>query len=189
MLGRGIAHAEGVSFEAAIGYPEVTLRNPNGTEAIYSGLAALGRLYAPLFANKGFAANLVFSGRYVDLNNNGNSATQRETGNHIGLGAGLHLKFYKIVLGASYHMVKARHFWVGDIKDLYTEFEYPLTSYYLGLEWKFSKNFGLSTTYEMATAEPEIEKNAIPYNENTLWLHFRFDTDKSFGNFLGLLFK
>lgn len=104
------AQAEGVSFEAALGTPEVTLQNPNGTEAIYSGLSVSGKLYFPIYGSKFFTSNIVFSGRYIDLNNNSSTDSQQETGNHLGFGGGLHFKVYRFTLGYNYHTVKARHF-------------------------------------------------------------------------------
>lgn len=183
------AYANGVSFEAAIGYPEVSLQNPNSGEAVYSGIAVSGKLYAPIYVAGSFSSNFTFSGRYLDLNNNSNSNAQRETGNHIGLGGGLRFKIHKIVLGANYHLIKARHFWVGSTTNDYKEYDYGLFSYYAGLEWLFSKNFGLSMSYESAAANIEIENNPVPYSENTIWLHFRFDTGMPFWGFLGSLFK
>ena len=182
------AWGQGVSFEAAIGSPEVTLQNPTGGVAVYSGLAVTGRLYAPIYTDGIFTSNFVFSGRYVDLNNNSNSPLQRETGNHIGLGGGLHFKIYRIVTGASYHLAKGRHFWVGDTNNQYTEFDYNVISYYMGLEFMFSKAFGLTLSYETATADMVVENNDVPYKENTLWLHFRFNTGDSVGGFLGKIF-
>lgn len=184
------ARGNGVSFEASIGAPEVTLQNPEGGEAVYSGLGVFGRIYAPIWTNnKNFSSNFVLSGRYIDLNNNSNSNAQQETGTHIGLGAGLHFKIFKIILGVNSHVVKGRHFWVGDINNDYVEFNYNLLSYYAGLEWSFSKNFGLALSYEMASSTADINNNDVPYNESTYWLQFRFDTGASFGKFLGMLFK
>lgn len=182
------ARGNGVSFEAALGSPGIILQNPGGGEAAYSGLAANGKIYAPLYTSVPFAVNLIFSGRYVDVYNNNNSKSQKETSSHIGLGGGLQFRFYKIITGVNSHVIKGRHFWVGDT-NRFEEFNYNMLSYYAGLEWGFSKNFALALTYEMASTELNISDNVIPYAENTIWLNFRFDTGYSVGQFLGLLFK
>lgn len=186
------AFSRGVSFQAAVGYPEAQIINPDETKALYSGVGLLGRFSLPVWEGKAFGTRFNLSGRYLDLNNNANSSTQRETGNHIGPGAGLSFNFYRLFLGADYWLIKARHFWVGEVNH-YQEYEYNLLTYYGGLNFEFSNtlSIGLVYTHSQTTIPGEQLdlEGELKYSDSTLWLKFVYSTGDSFGKFLSHLFN
>ena len=95
---QGAQTKRGVRVDAALGYPSISLGNPDGTTAIYEGISTQGRGMLPLFENDKFAALLNLSARYNDLTNTGNNNSQQEVANQIGPGIGLQFQVGKLKL-------------------------------------------------------------------------------------------
>lgn len=181
----------GVSMAASMGQSTVTLSPANQGDAIYSGINLMGQLHIPFYESTAYSARLGFSGRYLDLTNNSNSSSQREGGNHLGLGMGLKFTVYRLVFGVDYYRVKARHYWVGDVND-YREFNFPIINWYAGLDFSVSKVFRVSLLYSNGSGTIDRADVALDgdakYEDTTIWLQFSYGTGDSFTQFLSSLF-
>ena len=183
--------ADGITFDAELGYPSVTITNPDNTKAGYGGISLMGRLWAPLYSDGSFSTNITAGARYHDLKNSANNGSEIETGNHIGPAVGLALHFAKINFGYEYLMMKARHYYIGDIGKK-TEFDYSATSLYGGARIRFGViSFGLSysyTTGAIAKSETGLSRDSN-YTDQTVWLQVTYQTDTSLGEIAGNLAK
>lgn len=182
----------GIGFDGALGYPSATITNPDESKATYSGVSVAGRFVAPLIETAGFDMTFDLCGRYVDLSNTANSAAQRETGNHIGLGAGLTLRLGKLYFGADYLHMRARHFFVGN-KDEYLEYEYEPVNFFGGIKFAVGKSLSVAATYSHASASIPAKYTGLSddskYTDNIYWLHLTYETGLPFGQFFIDLFK
>ena len=71
---------------------------------------------APTVELGSFECTFDLIGKYVDLNNTANQSAQRETGNHIGLGTGLTMRLGKLYFRLDFTEMRARHFFLWEIK-------------------------------------------------------------------------
>ncbi len=121
LLWRSTAHGS-LALDAGVGFPNRGVENVDGSMARYGGIGIVGRARLGFLESNSFSASFDLSGRYLDLLNNANGSSGRESGNHIGLGAGLSLQFGKIVCCGEYSVMRARHFFVGPTRSEYVEF-------------------------------------------------------------------
>ncbi|MCB0413799.1 MAG: hypothetical protein KDD50_05670 [Bdellovibrionales bacterium] len=183
---------EGVSAQGNFGLPSSQITNPDGSTAFYSGIGLKADLSIPLYTPGGFATAFRLNIKYLDLQNSANSSSQRETGNHIGGGAGLKLNFYRIFMTYDFNVMKARHFFVGDINH-YLEYDYNSAGYSVGLEFSTSKTFSGVISYSINSGN--IPKAATgftsdsSYSDSLIWIGVKYKTGLPFGKFLESIFK
>ena len=80
----------------------VKLTNPDGSTAYYDGLSVRGGLNVPIIKRKKFDLYFNPGAKYLDLENTANDSSQYESGNIIGVGAGLTARVYKFWFGTRY---------------------------------------------------------------------------------------
>lgn len=180
-----------IQFNGYLGQPSVTMTNPDGTNAFYSGIALKGQAGFSLFDSHKFGIHLLGTGKYLDLKNSANDYITRETGNHVGAGAGVHVDLFKFFGSVEYEYVLARHYVVGPISNS-LEFSYsPMTIAY-GLKFDFgqvSLMIRASTTTATIAASAVKLSTAVPYKDSTYWIGLSFRPNVSVGGIIGDLFK
>tara|TARA_B100000749_G_scaffold280898_1_gene280852 strand:- start:46695 stop:47339 length:645 start_codon:yes stop_codon:yes gene_type:complete len=187
------AQAFGVSFEAAIGYPNFSLTNTDGSKAFYDGISVQGAAYIPAWKFQktgylGFGLGL----DYYDLNNTANNAEQVEKSNHLGPFIGVHVKLSRFFFGYNYNIRKTRIYWVGDFTNDYTEFEYNGGTLYAGMEWTLSKKLDVGITYTQSTNQYPSSvthlSDDIEFSGSTIWLTIKLGTGQSVGKIFDTVF-
>lgn len=182
----------GISFDGSIGAPNATITNPQSTQAYYSGVSASARFVAPIIEIGPFECTFDLIGKYVDLNNTANQSTQRETGNHIGLGTGLTLRLGKLYFGLDFTEMRARHFFVGN-KNEYLEYEYGAPTSFVGINYSFNNVLSAKLTYSQLSTEIKSSYTGLDsnskYKESIVWLWLSYDTGMGLGRFFTALFK
>lgn len=184
--------AGGVTFDAGLGLPQSQLKNPDGSIAYYSGLAVTAKLHLPVFGGPNSSIDLNLAGRYLDLKNNANSASQDEVANQFGIGPGITANFYRVFIGAEYLFVKERHYWVGETNSK-LEASYPVLSYHAGLEFKLFRDITMGLSYQSSAGKlPKKDtgfSEDLVYKDEVYWIHLRLDTKETTGKFFGGLLK
>jgi hypothetical protein len=184
-LGRGL------SAQAELGLPTVSIANPDGTNAYYTGVTVLGRGILPLIDGKLFSINLVGNAKYLDLRNTANSGSQKEYANHIGGGVGASINLWIFFYGIDYNYMFARHYAVGTIsREL--NFNYSTAMSYYGVQ----KDFGqLSLGGGMSLSSATISKRASglsadsPYTEKIYFVFARYSTGLTIPRMFKALFS
>jgi hypothetical protein len=162
----------GIKFEGALGRPAVTMSNPDNTLAGFSGLSVYGRVVSPIGGENDFSTSAYLSIRYHDLENNKNSATETEVANHLGPALGLVFKFSRLYLSYDYALMKARHYYIGNIGRK-TEFDYTASNITAGFQIPFGDlSAGFAYTYGtgvVGKSDTGMTKDS-DLNEQTIWL-------------------
>lgn len=176
--------------EIQLGYPSVTITNPDGTDAIYDGLAIRGIFNIPLYRGKVFDCYLSPTAKYLDLENIANSSAQFESANLAGIGGGLTFRYKRLWFGARYMQMWARHYSSGAFSDRINYQFYEL-EYFGGVYFQFDR-LGLGIVYSHASADvgkssTGMEANT-PYAESTFMLQGTFDMGASLWGILSNLF-
>lgn len=191
LLSTSLCYA-GISFDGSIGSPSSTITNPQASKAYYSGVSASARFVAPFLEVGPLECSFDFIGKYVDLNNTANGSSQRETGNHIGLGSGLTVRVGKLYFGLDFTEMRARHFFVGN-KNEYLEYEYGAPSTFIGLNYSFNNVLSAKLTYSQLSTQIKSSYTGLDtsskYSENILWIWLSYDTGMGLGKFFTALFK
>lgn len=190
-LANGKSGAGGVTFDGALGMPAVTIENPNGQKAGYSGLSLQGRLLAPIYGDNGFSTQIHGVLRYHDLENKLRSEHGTEVANHIGPGLGLSFRLGRLTAGYEYMLMEARHYFIGNIGHK-TTYSYTASTAFVGFVVPFGDlGVGIGYNYTMGNIskdETGLSKDS-PYNEQSIWFHLTYDTGTSLGEFAKKLVK
>jgi hypothetical protein len=174
----------GIVFDGALGFPSVTISNPDGVEAGYEGLSLQGRLLMPMTDPGKFGMFVYGVIRYHDLENSYSSTDATEVANHIGPGAGLMLRYGGLHLAYDYSMMKARHYYIGSIGRK-AEFDYSSSNIDVGASIAL-QTLRVGISYAMGTAaigksETGMTRDA-DYAEQTIWLTLTYSSDLRLGD-------
>jgi len=172
---------DGVKFEGALGRPAVSMSNPDNTLAGFSGLSVYGRIISPIAGDKDFSTSAYLSIRYHDLENTKNSATEIEVANHLGPALGLVFKFSRLYISYDYALMKARHYYIGNIGRK-TDFDYTASNITAGFQIPFGDlSAGFSYTYgtgSIGKGETGMTKDSA-LTEQTFWLTITYSLSAS----------
>lgn len=185
-----VKHPNNLGVEVHFGYPSVKLTNPDGSTAFYEGLSVRGGLNVPIFKRKKFELHFNPGAKYLDLENTANDSSQYESGNIIGVGAGLSARVYRFWFGTRYMHLWGRNFASGDFSDR-VSYQMSTTEYFGGLYFQFDR-LGLGLSYSQAAGKiPKGDtglNSDTPYNEGIYSLQITFDMGQSLWQILGRLF-
>ncbi|NJL23713.1 MAG: hypothetical protein HC902_00030 [Calothrix sp. SM1_5_4] len=175
--------------EFHIGYPNLKLTNPDGTEAYYDGVAIRGNLNIPIYKGS-FDVFLSPGAKYLDLENVASTRDQYESSNIIALGAGLSFRIKYLWFGAKYFQNWGRHFTTGDLSH---RISYQLNGleYFGGLYFRFER-LGIGLAYSNQRSEIGKDDSGLnsntPYDENLYSLQLTYDVGESLWSILSNLF-
>lgn len=176
--------------EVQLGYPSVKITNPDGSDAIYDGIALKGNLNLPLLYDIPFDIYLTPGLKYIDLENLANNSAQYESANIIGPGVGLSFQYSKFWFGAQYYYLWARHFSNGAFNDR-TRYSMNAIEYFGGLYFQFGR-LGLGVSYSRSFTKIDKTHTGLnsnsPYDESIYGVQATFDTGISFWEFIKSLF-
>jgi hypothetical protein len=170
-----------LNFEGNIGYPTVKIANPDGTDAIYRGVALRGNVLIPLLDFQTFTVYLSPGIKYLDLANRANSGSQKEVANLIGPGAGLSFKLGQFWLGAKYYQMWARHYSTGTFSNNIS-YNFRAVDYYAGYQMDFTR-FGIGAMYSFSTQNISRDQTGLstdsPYRESIFWFQLTISTGET----------
>jgi hypothetical protein len=166
---------------AGVGYTYVTLKNPNGSKALYDGVGLRASLDIPVLDTESFDILFTPTLKYLDLSNTANSQRQFESANIFGPGLGLAFNWSHIWFGANYFQLWGRHAATGNFSDR-TKYSLQSLEYFGGLHWQFNQ-LGLGIIYSQGTgkiSEKDTHLNSsTPYDESMISLQITFSLGKS----------
>ncbi len=171
----------GLIFDGAIGYSEVTLKNPSGSDATYRGPSLQGRAHARLLGTSALNFwNLDGVLRYMDLANRYNNDSQVETANMLGPGIGTTFGLGGFFLGAEYLLMWARHYAVGPISNRLT-YSFSMFNAVAGFRRDIGQEvqIALSGSYGFGTvsgAQYGAKSNSA-YSDTSVWIQAILSTD------------
>ena len=166
---------------AGVGYTYVTLKNPDGSKALYDGVGLRASLDIPLLDTESFDIYFSPTLKYLDLSNTANSQNQFESANIFGPGLGLAFNWSHLWFGANYFQLWGRHAATGNFSDR-TKYAVQSLEYFGGLHWQFNQ-LGLGLIYSQGSAriskkDTHLNKNT-PYDESMISLQITFSLGKS----------
>ncbi|MBK7845427.1 MAG: hypothetical protein IPJ71_17410 [Bdellovibrionales bacterium] len=176
--------------EVQIGYPFMNLKNPDGEKAYYDGVGMRLNVNIPILDLVDTDVYLVAGVKYFDLVNTANSASQYEASNLIGPGAGVSLRYTKVIIGAQYYQMWGRHFATGAFSDR-VSYAFQAVDYFGGLNYQFGR-LGVGLIY--FTSSAVIDKSHTGLESDTslqssmISLQFTFNMGETLWQILGGLF-
>lgn len=166
---------------AGVGYTYVTLKNPDGSKALYDGVGLRASLDIPLYDSTSFDIFFSPTLKYLDLSNTANSQNQFESANIFGPGVGLAFNWSHIWFGANYFQLWGRHAATGSFSDR-TKYAAQSLEYFGGLHWQFNQ-LGLGLIYSQGSAKISKKdthlNTSTPYDESMISLQVTFSLGKS----------
>ncbi len=181
--------SSGVKMELSIGQPSLSIENPDGTKAGYSGLSAMGRGFLPVFGGSGFRADLTGTIKYLDLSNTANGE-QKEYAQYLGPGLGFQLTVSRFFIGADYLYLKGRHSAVGPFVN-HREFDISGVDIYAGVRIEFGTGSLGFAWSQMSSSVPASSTNLStdsPWKDQVYWLQFSYSFKTTPGNLVKSLF-
>lgn len=171
-------------FDGALGFPSVTISNPDGVKAGYEGLSLQGRVLLPTTDQGKFGMFFYGSIRYHDLENSYSSDNATEVANHIGPGVGLLFRYGGLHLAYDYSMMSARHYYIGSTGRK-SEFDYSSSNIDIGASLNL-QNIRVGVSYGLGTAAIEKSETGLSkdadYAEQTIWLTITYSSDLRLGD-------
>lgn len=179
----------GVKMELSIGQPGVTIENPDGTKAGYSGLSAMGRGFLPVMGSGFFRADFTGTIKYLDLSNTANG-DQKEFAQYLGPGLGLQISISRFYIGADYMFLKGRHSAVGPFANQ-NEFNITGVDIHAGVRMEFGTGAIGFAWSQMSSTVPSsatgLSKNS-PWADQVYWLQFSYNFKSTPGKLIKDLF-
>lgn len=179
----------GVKLELSVGQPSVSIENPDGTKAGYSGLSAMGRGFVPLMSGSSFRLDLTGTIKYLDLSNTANGE-QKEFAQYLGPGLGLQISLSRFFIGADYMYLKGRHSAVGPFANQ-SEFDISGLDIHAGIRIDFgtgSLGFAWSQMTSVVPASSTNLSKDSPWADQVYWLQFSYNFKTTTGNLFKSLF-
>lgn len=177
-------------LEANVGYPFVSIENPNKSKAYYDGIALRANAVIPIIDTPKFDVHFSPGVKYLDLENTASNDAQFEMANLIGPGAGLTFRYTKYWLGAKYYHLFGRHITTGDFSAK-TEYSMPAVDYFAGIYFEFGR-VGLGLSYSRSFSEISKDKTGLEsnsaYDESVVSLQITFNTSETLWQILGGIF-
>jgi hypothetical protein len=173
-----------------IGYPFVTLTNPDGTEAHYDGIAVKINGSIPLY--DGVMTDVFLQGglKYFDLLNTSSSDSQFEDANMIGPGAGLAVRLFKLWFGAQYYQMWARHSATGKFSGR-SNYNFQTIDLFGGIHYDFGR-LGIGVLYSASSTTIGHSGTRLqtdtPYSEGIVSLQVTYSFGETLWSILGGLF-
>lgn len=194
--GKGGANSSGsvgkyyFETEMQIGYPYMSLTNPDSSEANYDGVGLRLNASVPLYDGALTDLYLQAGVKYLDLQNTANSDSQFEDANIIGPGAGLALRISKFWIGAQYYQLWARHSATGKFSGR-TNYNFQALDLFGGLHYEFGR-MGVGLIYSTSSSTISHDSTGLqadtPYKDGMISLQITFSFGETLWNILGGLF-
>lgn len=187
---KAAAERYNLSIEGEIGYPFVSLTNPDSSKAYYDGVALRLNVLVPIFDSASAALYLVPAFKYLDLSNTAQTGTQSEVANIIGPGAGLAFRLSKFRLGAQIYQLWGRHYSTGTFSDR-LNYSFRSVDYSAGIFHQFGRlSVGASYSISKSTIpiEPTGLNTSTPYEESVIAFQLTYNTGDSLWQIIRSLF-
>jgi hypothetical protein len=155
------------------------IENPDTTKAHYATLALRGEGQLRFAGGRGraFEVNLIGVLNYYNLTNSYSYAGEKEVGYFLGPGAGLALRIKRVVVGATYDYMMARHYTTGPLSYVLT-YQMPVTTAFAGINiplfWNFSAQVRASmSTGTISKGQTGLSKDS-PYQDVLYWVVLKY---------------
>lgn len=180
------ASAKDIALDLNFGYPQnVSIMNPDGTEALYEGFGIKAKLLIPLNNSASRSSdlrfNLALEYKYLEFKNTANGSISEDS-RHQGFAGGLNVRLGAFYLSGSYGFMKASHKSTGTVSAL-SSYKYNPINTEVGLLFPYSNVLEIGGSYSYTTAvfnksETGLTKNS-DYKEQMIWLKAIFYFDKN----------